>query len=625
MTLRLLLLSITLWCASLAAQTCNGLYTITLSSSNQCLDNSPKLKVAGAKYASKIEWYCGTNLIGTTNIKADNTIGKTVAGDSTGVASGELTRLNWPWGVVVDPNDDSIYVSDYNNYRVMKWKEGSIKGNLFSGVTGVHNQSPGYFYRPTGLSMSSLGALYVSDYDNHKIQKFAAGSRASSSVIVAGNASSGGGYSNLTCPFGSFVDKDTIYVADAYGGGPITGYAQNTTWGNRVMKWIPNASAGQVVAGTYGNAGGKGVSQLNYPTGVYVNKNGDIYVADFANSRIQKWARGATQGITVADLSTIGTNKSAVFPTDIWIDENTNTMYMTASNQICDFEFLQFSGKDNYVIQWGAEGSSNYTVLNTGTLKGNKLYTPSSLFLTPNGSIYVVDRGNNRVQAWTKSIDTTFTPTTYGNYTAKIYNTAGCSVVSNVVPIDSAYSPSVSISATPSVDICSGTTVTFSALPKNGVVAPSYQWTKNGTNIAGAISSTYSFSPSNGNIIACVMTANNVCKTNTPTVTSNTITTSIIPDNTPSVSIVSSSVNNTFCSGTSVTFTASPINGGTNPTYQWMVNNNLIGTNSNAFTSNSLIDKDIVTCQLTRTSGGCTNTPVTNSITVKINQSTTSI
>ncbi len=622
MTLRFLFLSIVLWCSSLTAQTCNGLSTITLASSNQCLSNNPILKVSGAKYASKIEWYNGTNLINTTNIKTDNTVGKTVAG---GNGSGaQLNQLSWPWGVVVDPKDDSIYVSDYKNNRVIKWKEGGVRGNIFSGVTGQTGGIPqlqGYFNHPTGLFLSASGSLYVSDFDHHKIQKFVSGSR--TSVQVAGNQSSGSTTSSITSPFGVFASADSnVYIADANAGIPILN-PTIPTFGDRIMKWAPNASVGTLVAGSVG-VYGNSPNDLYYPTGVYVNSNGDIYVADFANSRIQKWLKGATSGVTVANLSTIGTGKSAVFPSFIWVDENTNTMYITASNQICDWEFGQFAGKDNYVIQWGIEGSNNYTIINSGTAAGNKFYTPSSLFLTPNGSIYVVDRGNNRVQAWTKSIDTTFTPTTYGNYTAKVYNTGGCSVISNVVPIDSNYSPSVNISSNPTGVICSSANVTFTATPKVGAVTPSYQWTKGGTNISGATNSTYSYLPTNGDQIACVMSVNNTCKTNA-TATSTAITETVIANMPPSVSIVSSSLNNTFCSGASVKFTATPINGGTNPTYQWMVNgSNITGANSDIFTSTTLKTDDIVTCQLTRTSGGCSNNPVTSSITVKINQSSTS-
>ncbi|MBK6821195.1 MAG: hypothetical protein IPG85_16975 [Bacteroidetes bacterium] len=49
----------------------------------------------------------------------------------------------------------------------------------------------------------------------------------------------------------------------------------------------------------------------------------------------------------------------------------------------------------------------------------------------------------------------------------------------------------------------------------------------------------------------------------------------------PTISIVESA--NNICQGTSVTYTASITNGGT-PKYQWKVNGNNVGTNTNTYT-----------------------------------------
>ena len=617
---RFLFLSITLWCTFSFGQVtnCNGLSAISIVSSNQCLNSSPVLKVSGAKFAAKIEWYKDGILDTTINLKTDNAIGVTVAGDANGTPGLDYNHLTTPWGVAVDPNNDSIYVTDYASHRVMKWKNGA--GTLFAGQTSVHSQNSGYFYNPTGLFLSSTGSLYVSDYNNHKVQKFLAGSR-TSTVIAGTTATAGSSIKSITNPFGVFVDKDSnVYVADA-ADAPIAAFNHNPTYGNHINKWPFQALTGTLVAGTLG-VGGSAATELDYPTGVYVKTNGDIYIADFVNMRIQKWAVGANQGTTVADLSGLGTGGIGVFPSDIWVDENTNTMYITASNDIVDFPLSPFNNTDNYLLKWGAEGSTNYTILNTGTSVGNTLHTPSSLFLSPNGSIYVVDRANNRVQAWTKSIDTTFKPTTYGVYTAKIYNTGGCSVTSTAVVIDSTYSPAVSIAANPSGAICPGASVTFTATPKNGANNPSYQWKKNGTNVATG--TTYTDNGlKNNDAITCILTSNNVCQSGS-TASSNTITESVIANIAPTISIVSSRSNNAFCFGLNATFTASITNGGTNPVYKWMVNGKDSGTNSETFTSTFLNDKDIVTCQLTRTASGCVNTPVTSdTITVIINKATT--
>jgi hypothetical protein len=85
------------------------------------------------------------------------------------------------------------------------------------------------------------------------------------------------------------------------------------------------------------------------------------------------------------------------------------------------------------------------------------------------------------------------------------------------------------------------------------------------------------------------------------------------------VSLTSSDANNTICNGASVTFTAVPTNGGTNPTYQWYVNGTAAGTNSATFTTSTLTSGASVTCVMTSNMPGVTGNPATsNGITTTV-------
>ena len=173
------------------------------------------------------------------------------------------------------------------------------------------------------------------------------------------------------------------------------------------------------------------------------------------------------------------------------------------------------------------------------------------------------------------------------------------SITISVAP---AVTPAVSIAQTAGTNpTCPGVAVTFTATPANGGTTPSYQWQVNGANV-GTNSNVYTSSTlANGAVVRCIMTSNAQCPTAT-TATSNTITIAITTSSTPTVSI-NSSVSGSICAGTPVTFTAT-VGGGSSPSYQWKVNGVNVGGNSNTYSSSSLTNGQVVTCQVT-TAGSC--------------------
>lgn len=82
----------------------------------------------------------------------------------------------------------------------------------------------------------------------------------------------------------------------------------------------------------------------------------------------------------------------------------------------------------------------------------------------------------------------------------------------------------------------------------------------------------------------------------------------------PAVSITSNATE--ICSGSTVNFTATPFDGGTNPTYQWMVDGAPVSGSGTTFSSSSLQNQDVVSVKMTSTS--CNVTVASNSIAITV-------
>src|SRR5436190_223268 len=182
--------------------------------------------------------------------------------------------------------------------------------------------------------------------------------------------------------------------------------------------------------------------------------------------------------------------------------------------------------------------------------------------------------------------------------------------------------PSVTITSS-TTSICSGGSVTFTATPTNGGPTPTYQWMINGVNVAGQTASSIVTSTlANGNIVPVMMTSNYPSR-RPSAVSSNTIT--ITTSATTSVIIISTTTS--ISSSGSVTFTATPTNGGSNPTYQWMINGvNVAGQTTSTFTTSTLANGNIVSVMMT-SNDPCANptTATSNPITITTTSVTSSV
>nr|WP_294942956.1 gliding motility-associated C-terminal domain-containing protein [uncultured Mucilaginibacter sp.] len=160
--------------------------------------------------------------------------------------------------------------------------------------------------------------------------------------------------------------------------------------------------------------------------------------------------------------------------------------------------------------------------------------------------------------------------------------------------------PTVTVVPTTSAR-CDGGPISFKAQPQGEGNAPSYIWLVNGVSAHTGGKDFTSSTLKTEDKVSCVVTNNDFCEpvSSDP---SGEYRVSTDPSIATSVS-VSPSTNDAICPGVAVTFTAIPGDGQTaanvTPDYQWKVNGDAKGTNSPVFTSNSLVNGDQVTVEMT--------------------------
>ena len=235
-----------------------------------------------------------------------------------------LNQLNYPCGLDVDDDNQSIIVADYQNHRIVEWKIGASNGKLIAGGRGQENRLDRLNYPADvvidketnslfiadrgnrrvirwcrhhgatqdeaivdnidcfGLAMDHQRYLYVSDTVKHEVRRYTIGDK--NGIVVAGRNGQGNQLNQLNYPTYLFVDEEqAVYVSGTSNG--------------RVIKWNKGVNQGIVVAG--GRQEGSALTQLSHPRGLFVDTSGTIYVADRGNDRVMRWPKGEQQGTVI--------------------------------------------------------------------------------------------------------------------------------------------------------------------------------------------------------------------------------------------------------------------------------------------------------------------------------------
>lgn len=209
-------------------------------------------------------------------------------------ATGAL--LNLPYGVAIDPRNGDIYIADTVNHRIRKVTASNgiittVAGNGTQGSTDTGNALQAHLNSPRGVAVDASGNVYIADSNNNKVLKLSGG--ALTTVAGTGSAGSSGdngpaAFAQLFAPRGVAVDSaGNIYIAD---------------YSNQKIRMVSTSGGITTIAGNgrqgYSGDGGPGTSAtFNFPSGVGVDANFNVYVADTNNNVIRKLtAPGAPTG-----------------------------------------------------------------------------------------------------------------------------------------------------------------------------------------------------------------------------------------------------------------------------------------------------------------------------------------
>jgi len=204
----------------------------------------------------------------------------TIVGSTQGFRDGDGTsaQFNYPYGVAVDA-EGNVYVADSFNNRIRKiTPEGLV--STFAGSTEGFRDGAGtsaQFNRPAGVGVDTAGIVYVADYYNHRIRKITPEGLVSTLAGSTEGFRDGDGRSaQFNGPYGVALDAEgNVYVADGDN--------------HLIRKITPEGLVSTLAGSTRGSADGVGTSaQFNYPTDVAVDAEGNVYVADEFNNRIRK-------------------------------------------------------------------------------------------------------------------------------------------------------------------------------------------------------------------------------------------------------------------------------------------------------------------------------------------------
>ncbi|CAF0860198.1 unnamed protein product [Adineta steineri] len=276
----------------------------------------------------------------------------------------ELNQLSYPEGIFID-NDNSVYIADCYNHRIVKWKLNANTGQIIAGGNGSGNHN-NQLNDPRDIIFDKKNnSFIISDNGNKRVIRYFDQNQADQQVII----------SNINCGGLTIDQNGFIYVSDP----------QN----HEVRRWKQGDKNGELVAG--GNGQRNHLNQLSVPTFIFIDEDYSLYISDCNNHRVMKWKKDAKEGIIVAGGNGNGSSlKQLSSPHEVIVD-HLGQIY------VADWG-------NHRVMRW-CEGDAEGEIVVGGNGQGNQLNqlnSPMGLSFDNEENLYVVDLGNHRIQKYEK-------------------------------------------------------------------------------------------------------------------------------------------------------------------------------------------------------------------------------
>jgi len=470
----------------------------------------------------------------------------TVAGNRTAPGySGDgipatAAKLNGMSGVAFDAAGN-LYIAD-NNTRVRQVTTDGIihtivgTGNVGFSGNGSNATAVGVaFDVVAGVCVDLAGNIYVADNINHAVRKVNGASHilngfagiATSSASCSGN---GGPAANarMSAPIDVKVDAaGNVYIVDQ----------GNSNIRKVDTSGVITAFAGTCSAGFAGDGGPATAAKLNYPYGMWIDAQGNIFIADGNNHRVREIYR--------------------TVPMHISASPDTNSI--CAGTPVTFFANTTILGY-GAIYKWQVNGINV-----TGDTSS---FTPA-----------VINDGDH--------ITCILTDTSAGlNLQLAVSDTF-------IMHVTQVSYPTLSVTSTGDT-VCYGLPVTLTAAATNAGT-PVFQWQKFGINVDTGIS--YTQIPHSGDLITCIMTSGLPCAI--PQTLDTSLVMVATPSYAPAMTLHADPNDTITYWGEVVSLFSDVTYGGTAPTFQWYENGHLIPGATSASYSAHFYANDTFYCVLT--------------------------